>query len=92
MKSILQSKKECFVTGRTYNLHEHHVFEGTANRRKSEKWGLKIWLIPELHNTTSKGIHFNNEFDDEVKRFAQQKFEELYGHEKWMKEFKKNYL
>jgi len=37
MKSILQEKKECYVTGRTYGLHKHHVFEGTANRKKSDK-------------------------------------------------------
>ena len=41
-KSILQNKKECYITGSTYNLHKHHVFEGTANRKLSEQDGL--WL------------------------------------------------
>lgn len=91
MKSILQDKKECFVTGRTEGLHKHHVFEGTANRRKSEKYGLYIWLIPELHNMSSKGIHFDKNFDKRVKIYAQDKFIELYGKELWMKEFHRNY-
>lgn len=92
MKSILQDKRECLITGRTDNLHEHHVFEGTANRKKSEKWGLKIYLSPEYHNMSSKGIHFDKEFDIHVKRMAQAKFEMLYGHDLWMKEFHKDYL
>ena len=91
MKSILQKNKECFVTGRTDGLHKHHVFEGTSNRRKSEKWGLYIWLIPELHNMSSKGIHFNYNFDLKVKKFAQKRFVEEFGYEKWMDEFHKDY-
>ena len=36
MKSVLQHKKECYVTGQTLGLHEHHVFQG-VNRKNSEK-------------------------------------------------------
>ena len=91
-KSILQENRECFVTGKTTGLHKHHVFEGTANRRKSEKWGLFIYLTPEYHNTSNKGIHYDKEFELRVKRYAQRRFEELYGHDKWMAEFHRNYL
>ena len=91
MKSILQKNKECFVTGRTEGLHKHHVFGG-PNRPKSEKYGLFIYLIPELHNMSSKGIHFDKIFDLRVKMYAQKIFEEKYSHELWMKEFHKNYL
>lgn len=41
-KSILQDKKESYLTGATYNLEEHHIFFGTANRKISEKYGLKV--------------------------------------------------
>lgn len=92
MKSILQSEKECFVTGRKEGLHKHHVFEGTANRKKSEEWGLYIWLTPEFHNMSSKGIHFNKDFDMRVKQYAQKEFEKRWGHEKWMEEFHRNYI
>ena len=91
MKSILQENKECFVTGRTEGLHKHHVMNGPL-RRKSEEYGLYIWLTPEWHNMSSKGIHFDQEFDLRVKRYAQKKFEEVYSHDKWMQEFHKNYV
>ncbi len=90
MKSILQDRKECFVTGRTEALHKHHVFEGTANRRKSEKWGLYIWLIPEFH-TGPRGIHFDFNFDLRIKKYAQQRFVDRWGYGKWMDEFHKDY-
>ena len=91
MKSILQDKKECFVTGVTEGLHKHHCMNGPL-RKKSEQYGLYIWLTPEWHNMSNHGIHFDQEFDLRVKKYAQKKFEELYGHELWMKEFHKNYL
>ena len=91
MKSILQKNKECFITGRTDRLHKHHVMNGPL-RGKSEKYGLYIWLVPELHNMSSKGIHYDQTFDLRVKMHAQKVFEEKYGHELWMKEFHKNYL
>mgnify|MGYP007101833209 CR=1 FL=1 len=37
-KSIIQKNKECYITHSTYNLHKHHIFEGTANRQLSEKY------------------------------------------------------
>lgn len=39
-KSILQNKKESYISGVTYNLEEHHIFFGTANRKISEKEGF----------------------------------------------------
>ena len=78
MKSVLQSKKQCFVCATTSNLHEHHCWYGTANRKMSEKYGLKIFLCQE-HHTGSSGIHFNRALDEGVKMLAQSKFEELYG-------------
>lgn len=89
--SILQSKKECYVTHRTEGLHKHHVMGGPF-RAKSERYGLYIWLIPEYHNMSNHGIHFDPEFNLAVKKEAQMAFEEKYSHELWMKEFHKNYL
>lgn len=71
--------------------HKHHVFEG-RNRQNSEKYGLYIWLPPELHNMSNKGIHFNKSFDIAVKKIAQQAFEEKYKDLEFIKIFRRNYL
>ena len=89
-KSILQSRRECFVTGQEYNLVEHHVFRG-RNRHKSEQWGLKIYLTPYWH-TGGQGIHNNKAFDTAVKKYAKEEFEKRYGREKFIQEFGENYL
>ena len=44
------------------------------------------------HNLSSEGIHFNKDLDLKVKREYQTRFEEKYGHEKFMEVFKRNYL
>lgn len=91
MKSILQNRKECYVTGRTEGLHKHHVFGG-SNRRISEKKGFYIWLIPSLHNLSDKGIHFDKSFDLSVKRACQREYEKTHSREEFMKLIGRNYL
>ena len=92
MKSIIQSEKECFVCGTTYNLHDHHIIYGTSNRKQSEKYGLKVWLCME-HHTGSSGAHFNRPLDMYLKKIAQEKFEALHGpRNEFIKVFGKSYL
>ena len=91
-KSILQSEKECYITGSTENLHRHHIFFGTANRSKSEVYGCWVWLRADWHNMSDYGVHFNKELDRKLKQECQMKFEQLYGHEKFMNVFGRNYL
>lgn len=91
MKSILQDEKECYVCRTKRNLACHHVFHGTANRKKSEQWGMKLWLCYNCH-TGNNGVHFNRALDLRLKRMAQENFEAVYGHEKFMEEFGVNYL
>lgn len=91
-KSVIQHGKECYVCKTTYNLHDHHIFFGSANRKWSEKFGMKIWLCQE-HHTGNAGIHFNKDLDNYVKRIAQERFEALYGANTSFREvFGKNYL
>lgn len=90
-KSIMQSDKRCYVTGRTDGLHRHHIFYG-PNRKNSEKYGCWVYLIGELHNLSNRGVHFNREFDLALKQECQRRFEALHGHELFMKIFGKNYL
>lgn len=90
-RSIIQKEKACFKTGSTLNLHRHHVFGG-ANRKKSEKYGLWVWLRADWHIQTPYAVHNNKEFDLELKRFAQEKFEETHTRDEFMKLFKRSYL
>ena len=94
MKSILQNEKECFVCHTTKDLHCHHVFEGgtNGNRKMSEKWGMKIWLCGFHHNMSDEGIHFNKELELEVKRMAQEVFEQTHTREEFRQAFNKSYL
>lgn len=93
MKSILQDKKESYISGSTYNLEEHHIFFGTANRKVSEKNGLKVWLTSEEHRGTY-GVHgkFGRDLDIKLKQNAQRKYEETHTREDFIKLIGKNYL
>jgi hypothetical protein len=85
-----QVEKKCYITGATTGLHKHHIFGG-ANRKLSEQYGLYVYLIPEYH-TGDKGVHFNREFDLQLKREGQRKFEETHSREDFRRIFGKNYL
>lgn len=93
MRSILQNRKESYISGSTYNLEEHHIFFGTANRKVSEKNGLKVWLTSEEHRGTY-GVHgkFGRDLDIKLKQDAQRKYEETHTREEFIKLIGKNYL
>lgn len=94
MKSILQNEKECFICKGTYALDLHHVIYGTANRQKSDDYGLTVWLCRH-HHTGKEGVHRtpNKGYDLKLKQYAQKKFEETYGdREFFIKEFGRSYL
>ena len=89
--SIIQENlSECYKCHTTYNLHCHHVFEG-RNRQNSERYGLKVMLCGKHHNLSNEGVHFNKEFDLELKKLGQQKFEENYPDLDFLSIFRKNY-
>lgn len=92
-KSIIQpSMDRCIVCGSKFNLHTHEVFYGSSNREKSIEWGCYVKLCPYHHNASNEGVHYNRQRDLWLKKLGQRKFEELYGHEKFMEVFHKNYL
>ncbi len=92
MKSIMP-KSEFYETQRFPGSHKHHVF-GASNRNKSEKYGLYIYLRPEMHNMSDRGIHFNRDFDLTVKEIAQKAAMEHYGwsNTEWISIFGRSYL
>ena len=75
-------------TTRFEGSHRHEVF-GASNRNKSIEDGLVIFLRPEDHNMSEKGIHANREFDLYAKRKAQLRWMEFYG--KTEEQFRKRY-
>lgn len=89
----IMPESEFYKTKRFKGSHMHHVFGG-SNRHKSEVYGLVIYLIPEMHNMSDRGIHFNREFDLTVKQIAQKTAMEHYGWSKveWISIFGRNYL
>lgn len=89
--SILQTEKECWFCGATYGLEEHHIFAGVANRKISEKYGLKVWLC-HRHHTGDKGAQYDRDMNLQLKQKAQRNFEQIYSHELWMNTIRKNYL
>lgn len=89
--SILQTEKECWFCGARARLEEHHIFAGTANRRISEKYGLKVFLC-KRHHTGKNGAQYDRDMNLQLKQEAQRKFEQIYSHELWMETIRKNYL
>lgn len=96
MNTIIKGDKKgrCFLCGRTDWIETHHIFNGTANRKKSEKYGLTVHLCHCCHNEPPNGVHFNSNRDLMLKRLAQEQAMEYYGWtiEDFIKIFGKNYL
>lgn len=67
-----------YKTNRFNGAHRHEVFFG-ANRQKSIEYGLVVFLTPEMHNMSNKGVHFNREFDLQLKRIGQAAAMKKYG-------------
>lgn len=74
------------------NLQEHHAMPGTANRKLSERCGLKVYLCLEHHTQGPEAIHNNIRHQRLVQRKAQEAFEAKYSHEKWMDIFGRNFI
>lgn len=100
-KSILQDKRggECYLCNLLLGIdtptpirEEHHVMHGTANRKLSEHYGLKVYLCPYHHRNGPESAHRCRQTDILLKQAAQRAFERKYGSEKWMEVFGKNYL
>lgn len=89
-RSIMHDKEEgCLLCGNPYT-EEHHVIFGTADRKLSEKYGLKVYLCAE-HHRGNKGVHHNAKLDLKLKQMAQLRFQEVYDLD-FMKVFGRSYL
>lgn len=79
-----------YFTKKTKGCQKHHIFGGVANRPKSEKYGLFIWLTTEQH----KYLHDHPKEMLGIKKEAQKSFMKYYDKtvEEFIEVFWKNYL
>lgn len=89
--SILQSEKVSYFSGRTDGLEKHHIYFGNPLRKLSDRYGCWVWLTSEEHRGNNSP-HISRETDLRLKRECQEAFEMLYGHEKFIEVFGRNYL
>ena len=92
--SIMPDNMPKWSNKRFYNSHRHEVFFGVRNRQKSIDDGLVVFLLPELHNMSSKGVHFNKDFDLELKKVGEKVWLNYYNKtiNDFIKRYGKNYL
>ena len=94
MHSLMSNERKCYICGTNIGLHKHHIYEGTGKRKLSERYGCWCYLCGIHHNLSNKGVHYNKDLDQYLKRKCE---------EKWLEEneatidefidiFKKNYL
>lgn len=89
--SIVHFTKECFYCGKVRGLQVHHICNGPF-RKKSETYGGWLYVCPYHHTLGGReSIHGNPSMEKALKKMFQIEFEKLYGEEKWMNVFKKNY-
>lgn len=101
IKSIMQDKEAgqcylCCLLHKDYSIktvrQEHHVIGGTANRKLSEKYGLKVWLDPDHHLYGQETVHKNAEIAEMLHKKAQKTFMRSYPELDFCATFGKNYL
>lgn len=82
MESIMPTRKAiCYKCGRSLYKgirQEHHIFFGVANRKISEREGLKVYLCRECHTEGRHSVHQDRKADLELKKDAQFVWEQKY--------------
>lgn len=93
VRSLLQRNKACYVCGTTLNLHLHHIFYGTANRRLSDSDACVVYLCV-YHHTGAKGVHNNRKLDLTLKARCQIEWQKQNNKTKedFIKRYGRNYL
>lgn len=100
-KSIMHNKDDrtCYLCmllrddyGTRDDLQEHHAMPGTANRRLSERYGLKVYLCIEHHLVGPEAVHSNKRLRRLLQANAQMAFERNHSHKEWMDAFGRNFI
>ena len=94
----MSKMRECWLCGRNDNgfdrLEKHHIFGG-ANRWKSEKYGLTVWLCGErCHRCGTYAAHNNADTMLLLHQYGQRKAmkEQGWDCQTFVSIFGKNYL
>ena len=82
-------EQSCFFCHTPY-AQTHEVFEGSGRRQLSIKYKMQIHLCACCH--TEVTLNSKGEKAMYLKKMFQEKFEDEYGHEKFMEVFGRNYL
>lgn len=91
----IMPKDKYYSTKRTsVYSHRHEIFFGVRNRKKSIDDGLIVFLRPEMHNMSKKGVHFNRNFDLYLKKIAERVWLNYYHKkiEDFIKKYGRDYL
>ena len=92
-ESIMQNdRSHCLMCLRAMPLEEHHVMGGTANRKLSEQYGLKVYICPYCHRIGKDAVHKSAERANALKAYAQSCFQLRYPDLDFVKIFGRNYL
>lgn len=98
-QSIIHNEKYCYLCWKRHgrlnsnNLHKHHCFHGTANRRLAEEDGLFINVCVNCHELDKDAIHNDARTDMFVMQQAQSEYEKQIGsREKFVARYGKNFL
>lgn len=77
-------------------LEEHHCIYGWGKRSLSEKYGLKVYLCPPHHRSSTESVHdntqYNKQYGEMIKADAQQAFEKAFPNMDFREIFGKSYL
>ena len=92
ISDILSEMKElkCELCGGQAH-HTHHVF-GASNKNNSEKYGLLARLCIYCHTGSNRAVHQCRDTDLKLKRKYQEKFEETYTMDDFIRVFGRNYI
>ena len=103
-KSILQAEKECYLCRLAADqagyygelphtgLHRHHVIFGRGNRKKSEHYGLWVWLCVAHHEYGPEAVHTNARIRRKLSQVAQMECMRVYPNLDFREEFGISYL
>lgn len=93
----MEADKRCFLCGRNGledPLDKHHIFSGPY-RKKSEKYGLTVYLCHNrCHIFSRSAVHNNKGQMRKLQRYGQLKAmrEQHWSKEDFIQEFGRNYL
>lgn len=95
---MYRAERTCWLCGKNGcgdPLDKHHIFGGVAYRKKSERYGLTVWLCHDsCHENGPEAVHRNAETRQRLQEYGQLKAmeENNWTVEDFVREFGKNHL